>query len=65
LQVPTPRRSPETGDAIAMAKWLEGFGSKAYLDTGKALTIGHGHTSDSDDVVKPGAVIREATPSAR
>ena len=49
-----------SGDGIAMVKRFEGFKAKAYLDTGKVLTIGYGHTSDSNYVVKAGAVITEA-----
>ncbi|MCX5518428.1 lysozyme [Kaistia defluvii] len=49
-----------SGDGIAMVKRFEGFKPKAYLDTGKVLTIGYGHTSDSNYVVRPGAVITEA-----
>jgi lysozyme len=53
-----------SGDGIAMIKRFEGFSAKAYLDTGKVLTIGYGHTSDSNYVVKPGAVITEAKAEA-
>jgi len=49
-----------TAAGIAMIKGFEGFKAKAYLDTGNVLTIGYGHTSDSNYVVKAGAVITEA-----
>ncbi|MET4636140.1 lysozyme [Kaistia defluvii] len=49
-----------SAEGIAMVKRFEGFKAKAYLDTGKVLTIGYGHTSDSNYVVRAGAVITEA-----
>lgn len=36
-----------SGDGIAMVKRFEGFKAKAYLDTGKVLTIGYGQTIEA------------------